>query len=144
YQFFIWSLSTILLGGQMIKHSVISIPKMDCPSEESLIKMRLEPLAGIQNLKFDLGNRTLTVVHESDETQILNALAPLNFGARLVSSQVSTETEQIPLGEDDHTEARVLKQLLAINGAMFVFELGAGLYANSTGLIADSLDMFAD
>ena len=32
----------------------------------------------------------------------------------------------------------------AINGAMFVFELIVGLIAQSTGLIADSLDMFAD
>lgn len=40
--------------------------------------------------------------------------------------------------------ARTLKLLLAINGAMFVFELIVGLIAQSTGLIADSLDMFAD
>jgi Co/Zn/Cd efflux system component len=34
--------------------------------------------------------------------------------------------------------------LLAINGIMFFIELALGLFAESTGLIADSLDMFAD
>ncbi|BBM06214.1 hypothetical protein HAALTHF_52130n [Vreelandella aquamarina] len=34
--------------------------------------------------------------------------------------------------------------MLAINGVMFVVELTVGWLAQSTGLIADSLDMFAD
>jgi cation diffusion facilitator family transporter len=42
------------------------------------------------------------------------------------------------------SESKVLWQLLAINGVMFVVELGAGWLAQSTGLIADSLDMLAD
>ncbi|MDZ4084621.1 MAG: cation transporter, partial [Bdellovibrionales bacterium] len=33
---------------------------------------------------------------------------------------------------------------LAINGTMFVAELAFGIFAQSTGLIADSLDMLAD
>jgi cation diffusion facilitator family transporter len=41
-------------------------------------------------------------------------------------------------------QARVLWILLAINGAMFVTELGAGIVAESTALIADSFDMLAD
>jgi len=41
-------------------------------------------------------------------------------------------------------QARVLWILLAINGAMFVSELGAGIVAESTALIADSFDMLAD
>jgi Co/Zn/Cd efflux system component len=38
----------------------------------------------------------------------------------------------------------VLKALLAINALMFVAELALGVIAESAGLIADSLDMFAD
>lgn len=34
--------------------------------------------------------------------------------------------------------------VLAINAFMFIFELALGLIAGSTGLVADSLDMFAD
>ena len=41
-------------------------------------------------------------------------------------------------------ERRTLWAVLAINAAMFVVELGFGLRARSTGLIADSLDMLAD
>lgn len=41
-------------------------------------------------------------------------------------------------------EAKTLRWLLAINAVMFVVEIIAGWLAQSTGLIADSLDMFAD
>lgn len=44
----------------------------------------------------------------------------------------------------DASQTRVLKQLLAINAVMFVFEAVLGWYAQSTGLIADSVDMLAD
>jgi len=49
-----------------------------------------------------------------------------------------------------HTEAENAQQrrtmwiVLLINGLMFVAELGVGIWADSTGLIADSLDMLAD
>jgi len=42
------------------------------------------------------------------------------------------------------TQARVLKQLLLINAMMFIVEISLGVIAESTALIADSLDMFAD
>ena len=41
-------------------------------------------------------------------------------------------------------EQRTLWVVLWINALMFVFELLLGLWAHSTGLIADSLDMLAD
>lgn len=41
-------------------------------------------------------------------------------------------------------ERRTLRVLLGINALMFFVELGAGWYAQSTGLMADALDMFAD
>jgi len=41
-------------------------------------------------------------------------------------------------------ERKTLVIVLGINAFMFVFELVLGLVAESTGLIADSLDMFAD
>ncbi len=41
-------------------------------------------------------------------------------------------------------ERKVLIALLAINGSMFVFEFVLGWLGQSTGLIADSLDMLAD
>lgn len=41
-------------------------------------------------------------------------------------------------------ERKTLRLVLGINAFMFVFEMALGLLAQSTGLIADSLDMFAD
>lgn len=41
-------------------------------------------------------------------------------------------------------QRKVLWLLLAINAVMFVVEFAAGWLAESTGLIADSLDMLAD
>ena len=44
----------------------------------------------------------------------------------------------------DQSQRQVLYWLLGINATMFVIEMGIGLLANSTALIADSLDMLAD
>lgn len=41
-------------------------------------------------------------------------------------------------------QRQTLQLVLAINALMFVFEASIGWWAQSTGLIADSLDMFAD
>lgn len=41
-------------------------------------------------------------------------------------------------------ESRILRQLLAINALMFGVEILAGWWAESAGLLADALDMFAD
>jgi len=41
-------------------------------------------------------------------------------------------------------ERKTLRLVLGINAFMFIFEMTLGLLAQSTGLIADSLDMFAD
>jgi cation diffusion facilitator family transporter len=42
------------------------------------------------------------------------------------------------------TERKTLIALFAINGMMFLTEIIVGWFAQSTGLIADALDMFAD
>ena len=50
----------------------------------------------------------------------------------------------MPETPDPTKQAKVLKLLLAINGVLFFIEFISGIIAASTGLIADSLDMFAD
>ena len=44
----------------------------------------------------------------------------------------------------DRAQSRVLIWLLLINAVMFVVEFSVGWYAQSTGLLADSMDMLAD
>lgn len=130
-----------------LNKTVFRVPKMDCPSEERLIRMALEKTDKIKNLQFDLKARELTILHSEADQRLLELLAPLNYGAEIKNSKTLSETEevlevsQLPQEKD---ESKVLKWLLVINGAMFVFELVLGIMAQSTGLIADSLDMFAD
>lgn len=124
---------------------------MDCPSEEKLIRMALSNLGGISHLQFDLAGRTLTAFHEADQKDILKKLEPLNFDAVHVETTELSEFEESLLqlekakteGKED-SEAKVLKILLGINALMFVFEIILGFIAQSTGLIADAMDMFAD
>lgn len=44
----------------------------------------------------------------------------------------------------DEAQRKVLRTLLAINGVMFAVEIIVGLLADSSGVMADSLDMLAD
>ena len=132
-----------------MKQTVFDIPKMDCPSEEKLVRMALEGIDSVRSLKFNLSTRQLTTTHMGDSNTLLQALIPLGFGAKVSSSKELSETEEVLLAPADMdsssaSEFRVLRQLLLINGFMFFLELALGLYAQSAGLIADSLDMFAD
>lgn len=120
-----------------------SIPGMDCPSEERLIRMALEPMYEVRELEFDLEGRRLRVFHVGAAAAVLEHLEPLGFGARIESVEVAQPLEP-RVASDRAAESRVLEKLLAINAAMFVIELTLGVIAQSTGLIADSLDMFAD
>ncbi len=125
----------------MISESTFVVPKMDCPSEERMIRMALKPLDEVEGMRFDLDERTVAVVHRGSAQSVLALLEPLGFGARLEKSVEAVG--DLPT-EDPVAEARVLRQLLVINAVMFVVELGFGFWAQSTGLIADSLDMLAD
>lgn len=116
---------------------------MDCPSEERLIRLAVEPLEQIERLQFDLAGRTVSVTHQGEPTAILERLRPLGLGASLASTEEAPSVEAEP-EPDLAAERRVLRWVLAINATMFVGELVLGIVAQSTGLIADSLDMLAD
>lgn len=124
--------------------SLFSVPKMDCPAEENLIRMALEKVQGITSLSFDLSQRQVAVIHAGETASILHKLEPLGLGARLLESRPVADDEAEAAATGDAAEAKTLWALLAINAFMFVAEMGVGLFAQSTGLIADSLDMFAD
>lgn len=132
--------------GLKTYRSTFAVPKMDCPSEESMIRMALEGLDGLGPLSFDLTARTLVVVHRGSADPVVERLEPLRLGASLTESETleGEEAEVEIQPPKDAAEAALLKQMLVINAAMFVIELGVGIIAQSTGLIADSLDMFAD
>jgi Co/Zn/Cd efflux system component len=124
--------------------TVFAVPRMDCPSEERMIRMALEGAAGIAELRFDLQARTLTVLHAGDPAPLLARLQPLGLGAEVASSAARAGEVAGAAAPEAGAEARTLRLLLAINAAMFLVEVVAGWLAESTGLIADSLDMLAD
>lgn len=118
------------------------IPKMDCPSEEQMIRMQLSGLSRIHALDFDIPHRLLTVYHTGPGEPILEQLEALKLDAALLDSLPVEETPAAP--EDAGQERKLLGQVLAINLFFFMLELTTGLVARSMGLVADSLDMLAD
>ncbi|NMT63541.1 cation transporter [Marinobacter orientalis] len=127
--------------------SVYKVPKMDCPSEERMIRMALGRLDSIRALSFDLSGRTLEVLHNGDARAITDKLATLGLGASLQDTR-ATDPETLKTvrsaASGQPEESGTLWILLAINGLMFLVEMIMGLIAQSAGLIADSVDMFAD
>ncbi|MCM8568536.1 cation transporter [Gramella jeungdoensis] len=123
-----------------MQKSVFEIPKMDCPSEENLIRMKLDEISSIKNLDFDIPNRKLSVFHNGDTSTIEESILGLNLGGKRLTTE---ETEQTEFKEDSN-QKKLLWSVLAINFAFFIIEMTTGLIAKSMGLVADSLDMLAD
>jgi Cd2+/Zn2+-exporting ATPase len=81
-------------AGKDSESSLFSITKMDCPTEEGLIRAKLTPLEGIYSLDFNLVQRILRVGHAPGmQQQILDILAPLDLDARVASP---SDTENAP------------------------------------------------
>ncbi|WP_291985281.1 cation transporter [Luteitalea sp.] len=125
-----------------MQKSVISIPKMDCAAEERLVRLALEGQHGVAGLRADLSRREVTVLHDA-AVDVMERLRALNLGAELVNSGVAPENEPA-LPETGVTERKALVWVLFINAGMFVAELAGAVIADSSALLADSLDMFAD
>ncbi len=120
--------------------TTFEISKMDCPSEENLIRMKLDEFSFIRNLEFDISNRKLTVFHEKNTDTIENSLTELNLGSKkLITEQV----EQVQFKESSN-QSKLLWSVLLINFVFFIIEISTGLISKSMGLVADSLDMLAD
>lgn len=124
-----------------------ALRKMDCAAEKQMVINALECTPQILSLEFDMGRRQVEVVHKASPADIEAALKSLELGseqlglelyhgntAALVDNQIAR----------DAAEAKTLRALLAINSVMFGVEIVTGVWAQSTGLIADSLDMLAD
>jgi Co/Zn/Cd efflux system component len=126
-----------------MRQTVFAVPKMDCPSEERMIRTALDGLEGIRGIECDLATRKVRVIHDGDPSGAEARLVPLGLGASLETTTEANDAV-IPAPLDPTREARTLKLLLAINAAMFAIEMTVAWIAESTGLLADSLDMFAD
>ena len=127
--------------------SVYTVPKMDCPSEERMIRLALNGFEDIRGLSFDLSDRRLKVVHDGEAEPITAKLATLGLGASLQETAAADPESIKAVGDtaiSAEQESGTLRWLLGINAVLFAVEMTAGLIAQSTGLIAESLDNFAD
>ncbi len=123
-----------------MEKTIFQIPKMDCPSEENLIRLKLDGISAIKNLDFDIPSRQLTVFHDGQFDQIESSLADLNLGSKRLQTEQSDEVEF----KEQKSQRNLLWTVLAINFGFFVIEITTGLISASMGLVADSLDMLAD
>ena len=124
-----------------MQKTTFKISKMDCPSEEQMIRMKLADLTNIYSLEFDIPNRRLTVYHKDSYDQISQRLDTLKFDTSLLESIPSDNYTAI---NNTDQEKKLLWQVLTINLLFFVLEMITGFISNSMGLVADSLDMLAD
>jgi Co/Zn/Cd efflux system component len=113
---------------------------MDCPSEENLIRMKLDGIPGIKSLIFDIPNRRLTVFHDKGIDPVESSIRELNLGG----SRLSTETTDELDFKENSNQKKLLRAVLVINFVFFLVEMTTGLISESMGLVADSLDMLAD
>jgi len=122
--------------------STFHIAKMDCPSEERIIKLKLDGIQGIKKLEFDLEKRELIVYHSNPDKEIDARLSELKLGSKLIKTIQIDDNRFV--NKTESKQSKVLLIVLVINFSFFVIELGTGFISNSMGLIADSLDMLAD
>jgi Co/Zn/Cd efflux system component len=123
-----------------MQRTIFEVSKMDCPSEENLIRMKLNDISSIKNLDFDIPNRTLTIFHNGQVEQIEQSIFELKLGGKKLST---VQTLQIDF-EENSNQKKLLWSVLIINFAFFIIEMTTGLISKSMGLVADSLDMLAD
>lgn len=113
--------------GGRLNQTVFHIGKMDCPTEEQIIRNRLKSVTGIDALEFDLMSRRLTVRHRlDDEAVIQKALESVGMDPRLV-------------GDDDGPveQGRVLplrdRWLMGLSGVLAVGAEGVAIVTGREG-----------
>ncbi|MEO9021866.1 MAG: cation transporter [Ginsengibacter sp.] len=124
--------------------STYNIAKMDCLSEEQIVRMKIEGLHNVKSLEFEIPQRKLYVMHEGDASPITAAIDSLHFNSTLIKTQEVDEEESLLFSNTAGDQRKLLWQVLAINFFFFLVEMIFGFISGSMGLVADSLDMLAD
>jgi Cd2+/Zn2+-exporting ATPase len=101
------------------------IRKMDCPTEEQIIRNRLKSVEGVDSLEFDLMSRRLAVVHNlDDDAAILIALESVGMDPKPICPDTEPEELRPAVPVRD-------RWLLAFSG---VLAIGAEAYSLATGI----------
>jgi cation transport ATPase len=99
-----------------MEKSIFEITKMDCPSEENLIRMKLDGISNIANLEFDIPNRKLTVFHNGEIQQIEKSILELKLGGKKISTEQTDQTDF----KENKNQKKLLWSVLIINFIFFV------------------------
>ncbi len=71
---------------ELIK-TALRITQMDCPTEEALIRKRLQSVGQVKNLEFDLMQRILTVHHtENGLEKVVSALKSIGMAPKIIGA----------------------------------------------------------
>ena len=88
----------------VMKKSTFHISKMDCPSEEQIIRMKLETFNVVKHLVFDIPNRKLEVYHTEKIDGIHRAITALNLNERLEKTENNVD---LPSTADDSKHRKI-------------------------------------
>lgn len=123
-----------------MEKTLFKIDQMDCRAEEQMIRLALAENPKVRQLDFDIGKRSLSILHDGDLQNIQARINKLNLGSSLIATETTTDIAAV----EPHSDNHLLWIALAINLAFFIIEAVSGWLAGSVSLLADSLDMFAD
>ena len=124
----------------------LKIQKMDCPTEEALIRKAIDGKPGVVGLDFDLINRVLTVNHTLNDTgSIDSALSGIGMaGVPLAGKSMSVEGGASTGADDAPGISTTQWVLMAIAGvAAISAEVVAYVSGNETSIIVAILALIA-
>lgn len=119
--------STPPIGVKVLR---LKIQKMDCPTEEGLIRKAIDGKAGVHSLDFDLINRVLTVNHTLADTTIIDAaLAKIGMSG----AALSTDSANEPASVGDAGNTGISRRQWVLMGVAGVAAISAEIVAYASG-----------
>ena len=115
-------------------HAVFVIQKMDCPTEEKLIRDRLEGMAGIDGLQFNLIQRELTVRHR------LPSIDPITATLKALDMEPAVKADSLQVSKSpdaEHVELSadyaIARRKWALMGIAGMAAIGSEVMAGTSG-----------
>jgi Cd2+/Zn2+-exporting ATPase len=122
--------------------AVFRIEKLDCPTEEGLIRQALQVLPGVLALEFNLLERTLRVTHQLPDPQpITEAIAALDMAPVLQSSDDASRPRPAEIGPAVSRKQWLLT--VAAGAAAIGSEIVAYTSGNETSFVVGLLAIVA-
>lgn len=107
-------------SGSISRGVTLHVPGMDCATEENEIRHALKSIAGIANLSFQLGKRTLTFDGSTDVAAVQKILAQAGYPATLVQPAHAGATETHDDGHEKESSIKLVAALLLAIAAELV------------------------